>query len=418
LNPLRPVARDAAAPPGRQPFTARAAVLMVLVGVFAFSAFVVLSTYAPDLKAGRDGRSHALSKSAVGFAGLVRLAEDSGVPVLVSRGKVRGPGGGLRVLTLEPGLDPDAVASTLDPDAFSGATLLVLPKWQVSPDPRRSGWVVRHGLIEEADLAPLLRPLRDRIGVTRRQGGGRATAAGEAARGLLDLGEVDTLQTISGSGWTPLLTNERGGWLLVQSASRPALFVLSDPDLLNNQGLRSPRRAGAAMTILDYLRAGGPVVFDVALNGFARSRGVLKLAFEPPFLAATLCALAAALLMGLHAAVRFGAPQTQGRALALGKTALADNSAALLRLAKREPAMAEPYADLTRQAVARAVGAPRSLNRGELDAMLDRLAVKAGHPAVASGLTAEASRVTGVAGLMTVARKLYDFRRGMSRECD
>jgi hypothetical protein len=234
----------------------------------------------------------------------------------------------------------------------------------------------------------------------------------------LAIGTVDQLQAISGKDWRPLVTDQAGAALLVQSVQQPNLYVLADPDLMNTQGLRDLQRARLAVEVLDTLRGQGPVIFDVSVNGFVRSRGVLKLAFEPPFLAATLCAAAAALLMGLHAAARFGAPRAEGRALALGKSALADNSAALLRLARREPAMAAPYADLIRQAVARAVAAPRTLDKAPLDTLIDRLAVKAGRPAVAAALTAEAEAVTDTAGLMAVARKLYDFRRGMTRERD
>ena len=49
------------------------ATLMVLVGVFSFCALLVLFTYASALEGGDNGGGHALSKSAIGFAG---LAED------------------------------------------------------------------------------------------------------------------------------------------------------------------------------------------------------------------------------------------------------------------------------------------------------------------------------------------------------
>ena len=45
--------------------------------------------------------------------------------------------------------------------------------------------------------------------------------------------------------------------------------------------------------------------------------------------------------------------------MAFGKRALADNSAGLIRLARREPRMAPRYLDLTRAAVARALGVTR-----------------------------------------------------------
>jgi len=80
--------------------------------------------------------------------------------------------------------------------------------------------------------------------------------------------------------------------------------------------------------------------------------------------------------------------------------------------------MAWPYAELTFKAVARAVGAPRSLDQAETLALLDRLSAKAGVEAAPSALMAEANAVGDNATLMRLARKLYDFRRGMTRERD
>lgn len=406
---------DAAAA-SAQPFSPKAVVWMIMVGVFAFAAFVVLSAYAPDLRSGRDGRAHALSKSAVGYAGIVALAKGTGIPVVVSRGGAAGSS--LLVLTPEPGVSAKALQSILQ-ETRHRPVLLILPKWQVAPTLGHPGWVSQAGLVPPKAVVPALPPSNAPLVIARRRGTAAASLTDiESGRAPFDIGAVASLQTARSDGWTPALIDAAGDWVVIRSKAQPNLLVVADPDLFNTQGLKDLRRARMALSILEDLRGDGPVVFDVSLNGFQRSRGVLKLAFEPPFLAATLCALAAAILMGLHAAARFGAPHAPERALALGKRALADNSAALLRLAKREPSMAQPYADLTRQAVARAVGAPRLLDKTELDAVLDRLAAKAGRPAEAASLSAEASKVSDIGGLMAVARKLYDFRRGMTRERD
>ncbi len=397
-----------------QPFSAKAVLWMILVGVFAFAAFVVLSAYAPDLRSGRDGRAHALSRSAVGYAGLTALARAAGVPTEVRRGP--GPAGGVLFLTPETGVDAKRLAAAID-GADGRPVVLVLPKWQASPNAQRPGWVDQAGLIPLDAIAAGVPAPGGLRGLARRDGAGPLLVADvESHRAPVAIGQVVSPQTIRSAAWTPVFVDQHGGWLMARSVRHGNLLVVADPDLLNTQGLKDLGRARLAMTIIDDLRGQGPAVFDVSLNGFERSRGVLKLAFEPPFLAATLSAVAAALLMGLHAAARFGAPQGSQRAFALGKRALADNSAALLRLARREPAMATPYADLTRQAVAQAVAAPRRLDKAELDAVIDRLAVRAGQAPASARLTADAARVTDLAGLMAVARQLYDFRRGMTRE--
>jgi len=109
----------------------------------------VLSAYAPDLKGGDDGGPHALSRSAIGFAGLVRLLQAEDVPVLISRdgpGR-RDPNWGLLVLTPEETTKPSEI---FDFTTAAGPALVVLPKWETTPDQLNSGWVRSAGLINPA----------------------------------------------------------------------------------------------------------------------------------------------------------------------------------------------------------------------------------------------------------------------------
>jgi hypothetical protein len=202
-------------------------------------------------------------------------------------------------------------------------------------------------------------------------------------------------------------------------AQAPAsrIFVLADPDLLDTQGLANLDTLGAAAAILRELRSGdGPVVFDVTLNGYRTERSPLRLMFDPPFLAVTLCLAAALALAAFQALYRFGAVKRTERAIALGKEALTDNSAQLIRLARREPKMATRYAQLTRGAAAKAVGAPRELAGAALDEFLDRLGRQRGAADTLARLSAEAERVTTRAGLTALAERLYRWRLEMTRE--
>src|SRR5690606_32511523 len=90
---------ETAASPGA--FTRRAVITMVVLGALSFCAFIVLSAYAPDLRSGSDGRSHALSKSAVGFAGAAALLRARELPVVIRRGRDREGNDGLLVVTPE-----------------------------------------------------------------------------------------------------------------------------------------------------------------------------------------------------------------------------------------------------------------------------------------------------------------------------
>src|SRR5258706_7960440 len=69
-----------------QVFSPRVALALVAIGALSLLCFVVFAAYAPEAGGEYDGRPHALSRSALGFAGLVAFLRADGVPVTVSRG--------------------------------------------------------------------------------------------------------------------------------------------------------------------------------------------------------------------------------------------------------------------------------------------------------------------------------------------
>lgn len=399
------------ATPSRAPtFAAGAILALVLAGVVAAAAMAVLSAYAPDLRSGQDGRAHALSKSAVGYAGAPILMRALGASVLVSRARPARPSGAVVVLTPEQGLSPEELQSY----PKGAMTLIVLPKWSTARDPLRPNFVRKAGVMKDGQaFQAMLKSYAPQTRLTVRQGRSRPTLQGAGAfAGFTGrLGEIDGLRTIEGEGWTPLLVDDQGRAVLVQPSKTPSVWVLADPDLLNNQGLASRDTARAGALILDVARDGGrPILFDVTLNGLERGRGLGRLMLEPPLLAATLIAVAAGVLMGLHALARFGQPRAKGRAFALGARALVDNSAGLVRMARKEHELAPAYAALTQALVARAAG-----GHAAQEHWLDDLARRRGASAPGE-LAAEAEAAKTRDDLLAVARKLYDWRGEMTRE--
>ena len=300
-------------------FAPRAILALVLVSIVAFAGLSVLATFAPDLRSGHDGRAHALSKSAIGYAGAPILMEALDVPVSVSRLKRSRSTTALVVLT------PDMGLSAKDLQAFPKGrlTLIVLPKWIVQPDPLRQGHVRKVTMVEDPGFQALLASYAPTTKMAKRAG--RTVPRLRGAGGPFDgstsllLGPIDRFRTISGEGWEPLLTDGAGAAVLVRSRKTPSIWVLADPDLLNNQGLGDLDTARAAVAILQAARDDEQAIaFDVTLNGFERGRGLARLMLEPPWLAATLIAVAAGILMGLHSLARFGQPRRRDRPFALG----------------------------------------------------------------------------------------------------
>jgi hypothetical protein len=404
-------AEAAPAAAGASPFSPRTVLTLVLVGIIAFAGFTVLGVYAPDLRAGTDTGAHALSGSAVGYRGATILLKELGVPVEVNRA----PPAGRRIaehdlLVLTPGQTTQP--SELHAFPYAKRILIVLPKWLVLPDPNRPSYVRKIGPMPDRGWATrLLKIFAGKSPLQQRKGWSQPVLHG--ANGLvLPLGRIEALQTLSGVEWIPLVTDETGAGVLVQSNSHPDVFVLADPDLLNNQGLAQLPNARAGIAVLRTVKGdANGVVFDVTLSGFARGRSIGRLMLEPPWLAATLCAVAAAVLMFFHALARFGPAHERGRAIALGTAALVDNSAGLVRMARKEAALAPQYVELAKSQVARAGGAD-PLNP---DAWLAALARRRGLEEP-EALAAEAARAKSRDDALAIGRKLYRWRREMTRE--
>ena len=401
----------ASAPAGPPAFSPRTILALVVVGLVSFSGLAVLAAYAPELRGAGDPGAHALSASAVGFKGAVIMLQAEGVPAVVSRATPKKNSPDLLVLTPEM----TSGERNLEPFALQSRKLIVLPKWAVAPQPLHPGFVNKVGVFENSVAATaLLNRYAKTTEILRRAGVSRPVLRADpafAADLVLPLGDVDRLQTVAPGGeWDPLLSDEQGDIVLAASRTQAGVFLLADPDLLNNQGLSRLDRARAGMAILNTLRAGQGVDFDVTLNGFSRGRGIGRLVLEPPWLAATLCGVAAAVLMGLHGLARFGPTRAGGRAIALGKRALVDNSAGLVRMARREHELAPAYATLTRALIRRFVGAgDRAATGGENDRWLADLASQRG-AAAPEDLTREAERAQTRDDLLAIGRKLYLWR--------
>lgn len=392
----------------------RIAIGLVIVSVLSLIAFFALSAYAPDFRIENEADAHALSRTAVGYAGLRILLEEDGVASTLDRGS-RDPGQplpSLVILTPPPGTDAKTLLDAALPGNDSQPRLLILPKWLALADPAAFGRVVKGGTVNAKTLGEMFKSLAPKTEIKR---GLRTQPAALKPYGRWTvpvpehLAPVDTLQTISGPDWVPLIVSREGGTVLAQLKGSN-LVVLSEPDLMNNHGLKELGNAALALAIVKTLRKGGePMAFDLTLNGMGKSPSLLREMFAAPFLGATLCAIFAAMMIGFHAAVRFGSPPRRGPVYARGKTALVSNSADMIRMLHREPRMATRYALTTRNLVAGALGIRRQASAQEEDVFRGLEKVDAARFAE---LLSEAQRVDSRGALLGLARKLYDWRQG------
>ena len=394
-------------------FSPMTMIVIVLVGVVSFAGLGVLSAYAPELKKGDNGGAHALSRSSVGYAATVSLLQASGRGALVGRGPLPASAEeGLLVLT--PALGAGAV--NLEDFDHLGPRLIVLPKWATMPDPNRKGWALSTRIVDDkASLAVLPADLRKGLTLRARPpnlGPLRLYRPDGQAFGRQP--SVRAPRSLEAKGWTPVLTDQDGRMVLAMH-TESRTYVLAEPDLVNTSALKTLEGARTAVALLDLIHAKDtPVVFDATLHGLAQSRSLLRLLLEPPLVGATLVLVALAGLAGLQAGVRFGPALKPRRAVALGKLALADNTAGLIRLAGREPRMTPLYAQLIRASAARAIGAPRGMDDPALDAFLDRVSLTVGASSTFTAL-AERARAATASDMMRVARDLHLWKQELIR---
>ena len=392
---------------GNNPFSGRLMGALAAAGILAFAVFMVLMAYAGDFRS-PDGRPHALSVSAVGFQGAVKLIDLSGGETRLVRDPDQWESEDLLVVTLEPMVDTAAVTRLVE-EREGMATLLVLPKWSIMPDPAKKNWVRGMGPIPTGLIESLLGPI-GKVEIEHRARSAPAAAGRDLLEGVTFALPAE-VQTISGIGVEPLLSGPGGGAVLARMNEAP-LYILADPDLLNNIGMKDPRSAKAALAMLDALNPTGAeaIAFDLTMNGYVRRPNALKLAFEPPFLALTLAIFIAALLAGLHGAFRFGPAAEEGRAIAFGKAALVENSAGLFRIARREHRTGGAYAELVREEAAHASGA-QALRGEDLDAYLDRLSGP-DRPRFSS-LAEQADAAADRHDLVSAARALFQWKKDL-----
>lgn len=428
------------------PFAPRTVLGMVVVGGLAFLAF--LWFVGAGLTGGdtNNGQATAGGKGLAGYAAMADYLERRGYAVsrVQSKGQLDQPG--LLILTPPHFIDGKEIERVVERRRRIGPTLVITPKWNALPltqqlSPKaKPGWVALG-----QPMAPEWRGFRDDISVgikPMRAGGRPASWTGGGTAGALPVAEAvlsgrsDELEPlITGDQDARMLAgyvgNDGGNTNALDAIARvdhriepgrddglyPLVFVF-EPDLLNNYGFADEANARLAERLVQASLNGGPKVvrFDLTLNGFARSQNLLTLAFTPPFLAATLCLLLAALVTGWRAFNRFGPPRLAVRALAFGKRALVDNAAGLVRRTRRLYLVAPPYADAVRDRVARALALPHRLDPAATEAAIDRaLAARAPDAEPFSQAAARLRAARRPHELLRAAQALHSLERTLKQ---
>lgn len=401
--------------------TPKTIIALVLIGIFSFGALVTLSGYAGDLRQKNNGQAHALSRSATGYAGLVKLLAEMDYDVRMSRTETVSyeDRSALRIFTFTRPFQADK----MDDLSLNSPTLIIMPKWLTYPYAKKQGWVQKRWSGSETfTMSSHERDLKELAGdVTFSQFGSDDKSITYKATKLVgkqrtqDGLKIEHIQTISGSDLLNIYEVDNGTFLVKIIGTD--IYILSDPDFMNTMGISSRTRAQLAVQILDSViedSGADPmrVDFDLTIHGFGGQSNIIKVLTQPPFLAATLCLLAAGALIAWQAFSRFGDPLRVERDYALGKFTLADNAARFIRIAGREPNMAKDYTALIRKQVVRGLNL-ESRRPQEIDKILEHREKALQLQERYVDLEARAAQPGGLATLMQLAKDLNNWKKTM-----
>ena len=244
----------------------------------------------------------------------------------------------------------------------------------------------------------------------------------------LQVGRIDGLQSITAPNLVPVLVTADGQPVLsrvIVTEGRPQpkvpVYLLSDPDLLNNLILAQPQKVINALDLVDHLtlkaRTKSKIIFNMTFNGLSFDRDLLHALSRPPFLAVPLAMLILGLALMWAAFARFGPAQEEaaGPPLGRGVRTLADNAARLMALTLKETKLGPAYATLMRDIVIKGRGF-RQVDPGQsLDDLAERIGRTHGATHSYLDLKEAAARVATVHQLIDVTLKLHAWKTEIER---
>lgn len=428
---------------GSNPFARGTVLLMVAIGFAAFIALLYALGAGGALRSGNNGAAHGASVSSIGYSALGRLLEKTGTKVSYGRSPNALQQQDLLIITPEISADPEDLAALVNQRAFIGPTIIILPKWQATPEQGfKTGWVrlespfvamqapqvlsrlvTARTRLEGLDNAfipiPFIQPEKpeDRGAMIKQALKSRVTISGDKLKTVLADNATGRAQVvvIDDGGWYPSLdpsatTNPQANPGVQQG--RYPVVIVADADLMNNMGLANRDIARQALQIIDAAWSGGGqnVVFDLTQNGLGTSENLLSVAFRPPFVGAVVSLALAAVAFAWMAFCRFGPALAEAQPFGFGKTALVKGSAGLVRRLGRDHLVAAAYADLMRDRAARALGLPVGLATQQIDERLDKVSPDA-EGRTYETLSAQLRAARDRPGILSAARALYAWKK-------
>jgi hypothetical protein len=395
---------------GKGPFSKATMIIVVVVAAVSLGVAAALTAFGDELAGEKPSAgADSYSQSAIGHRGLVEILERLDVPVVQSRSNSAEKARHGLLLVLEPTVSDDASKTKLrDLVRSAPRTLVVLPKWYGSANPGAT-WIEGAHLLPSTEIDDVL----EAIGIESTMGISRVGKGddflGDVSRSPLikhdpQLIELDESSLVYDSlGYTLLFRRTDG---------EHEVYILTDPDVLNNHGLRLPENGLFAINLIERLREGGPVIVDEVIHGYAQQPSLLRTLFRFPLVLATMQVLICALLAIWAAIVRFGPKRAVPLPIAPGKDFLIQNTAALLHYGGHHADALHRYLIQSVAAVRHALHAP-NLPPTQMTEWLERVRKQRGGTISLLDLERDAQTADTRQRTVEVADRVYRWRMEM-----
>lgn len=346
------------------------------IGLFALS--ILLYANSGERTSARSNRHSpdSYSVSAIGYAGVYDTMRRMHFPVYrgtlnpVTQAGSRGT-----LIVAEPVLH---MLDGFESLKQTRRLLLVLPKWEGQRDPKKPAWLT------EVELVNLHKPQQTLTLVDNGQGTVVRVPWPEQWTvnkiGITPQGQ-GTVQLIVSDYLRPVVGTPEGMLIGEKNHKNRIVWVLADPDVMNNQGFGKGDNAMFTLALIDQLRywnnskTQAPIIFDETSHGYITTKPEgLQLMLKFPFSIVVILVFMAALLLGFAGVRRFGAPKRPAAAQDFGKAGLIQNGARLLDYAGHHAGVMQRYVKMSIRAVGRSLHAPHNLSDAALAQWLDRVA--------------------------------------------
>jgi hypothetical protein len=360
--------------------------------VIGLAIALIANVFGEDQKSSAPDATIA-SESALGHKAFISMLDRLNVGNEVNFGPFAAlMGGKTLTIFLEP--NPAEIAPVDLAQRIKGeAVFMVLPKWTAVADPARPRWIKVAQPMELRAVQEVARAAISDVRIVRSE-----NSAVWKSQNFRQQPDLDQPQMMQSAKMKPLIYSADGILFGSIKRGKTTVYVLSDPDILNNHGLDNGFNAVLAVRLIEFARGKSLLSFDSSVQKFEGSISLWRQLFLPPLLGLVLLTLGAICVLVWHVLIRLSPPHVVEPGPGAGKMGLIKNSAALFDTQQHDAFLKQRYLEsvvaevaIVMPIVARSDGAHRGqllddmgARRGTTERYSDILALtQAAKPSVA-----------------------------------